>query len=396
MAGFESIVQLCRLAETSTIAGTDLVLHARKSAETSPLLQAIEAAQWRTTVVADGSELIIPVDKISDNKEIVIYVHGMTRSSEVFVNNIGMLLKYDGGKFLYTEPSNFYLIQENYSRGEVPVHKVVEQYRRAIRIVDFIRQIADDIRQDASGSSSAVFLTSRKLLVPLTYQNWDLDKVVEDSEIEEIENEVLKEHHGEARKDIARRALVRLLAGVQQDERFSTFIRSMRNFRESFLADFDIYISAFNFDKTRDDFERKKLDYVIKLNAIGNDAMGKLLAIPVGQGLLASQMKNEVELALANKALLVGSFIFAVIALMILISYVLSILHLRDEFNVEVKILKERSFPTYRKLAPMVRGLKFRIQVHLWGIPGVMLTLLAVTTCLTLSAYKAIVVAPVI
>jgi len=246
------------------------------------------------------------------------------------------------------------------------------------------------VRSSPGTAGEAVFLTSRKLVVPIIYQHWDLKYIPETEELDAAVRDVLNHRHDDARKDIARRAIVRMLAGTSADERFSAFIRMFGTFHETFLADFDIYASSFNLDKVREDFERKRLDYVVKLNSVGSDALGKLITIPVGQGLLASQMKSEQSMLATNNALLIASYIFAVIALMIIASYVLSILQVANELKSEANVLKDRSQPTYSKLKPMIDRLGIRIAIYKFAIPIVMACLLAVTTYVTTLAYRSV------
>ncbi|WP_353250999.1 hypothetical protein [Salinisphaera sp. T31B1] len=368
------------------------MLELRKEVDTATLYDAIEAAGWRVTLRVNGREVPTPLNRLPDNAHATLIIHGMTREREVLANNIASLLAYNGGRFLGEMPRNFYLIEEDYAAGEVPVHAHVAQYQRVLRVVEFIREIADDVREASDADGYAVFLTNRKVGVPLIYKHWDLDHVGTDTEIDEIFASVFNQHHEDARKDIARRAIVRMLAGVAREDRFSSFVRSLRHFKETYLADFDIYASAFNFDNARDDFERKKLDYVVKLNSIATDAMGKLIAIPVAQGLLASQIKPEAAMAVANQALLVASFIFAAIAIIIILSYSLSIHQIESELKSEVKLLKSQSRLTYEKLKPVINRLELRICIHLWGIPVIMVALLCVTTAMTYYAYSAIAV----
>jgi hypothetical protein len=157
--------------------------------------------------------------------------------------------------------------------------------------------------------------------------------------------------------------------------------------RQAFLADFDIYASGFSFDKAREDFERKKLDFVVKINSSTTDVMNKLIAIPVGQGLLVSQMKREVGLELVNIALLLGSSVFVIIAGILIANQIKTLMHIREELNAEKKILQERARPTYEKLRGLIDSLEGRLRHHIIWVPVGLGLLISVTTAMTVIAF---------
>ena len=150
----------------------------------------------------------------------------------------------------------------------------------------------------------------------------------------------------------------------------------------------DLYISGFSFDKVREEFEKKKLDFVVKINATSSDIMNKLIAIPVGQGLLASQMKSDAALIAVNWALLAGSIIFAVIALMLLVSQVNTLIQIKQELAHERETLKRRANPTYSQLKGMIKALNRRINLHCYWLPATLVVLLLITTTITVSTFN--------
>ncbi len=135
-------------------------------------------------------------------------------------------------------------------------------------------------------------------------------------------------------------------------------------------------------------FERRKLDFVVKMNAASSDAMTKLIAIPVGQGLLASQMKTDAAYTVVNHALLTASFVFLLVAAMLVAAHVLTLRQVGFELKAESEMLRQRALPTYNQLRPMIEQLQTRLRFHQWGVPIVMSILLLVTTGMTLIAYS--------
>jgi hypothetical protein len=387
MPAFESLVDLCRLADDSTVAGTDLVLRLSRTSQSVALIEAIESGGWDTTLRVDSVVFVERPDRLAEGRSFELIVHGMARTNEVVANNVGMLLRYNFGSFLGRPPSKYYLLQERYASWEVSHHADVQAYQRALRVLKLMRRLADVVREREQSAEEAIFLTTRKLSMPLVYDSSVLSTVASDGEIDRFEAVVFDEHHRAARLDIAKRVLVRFFDTVAEDDRFADLLKRLPQASQAVLADFDLFASGFSFDKAREEFERKKLDFLVKINAAGSDAMNKLIAIPIGQGLLASQMKVDAAYIFINWTLLSASAIFAVISAMLLASYVLTLRQVGTELGAEKRLLEERAPPTYGQLKPMISELERRIRLHVWGVPIVLGSLLAVTTVLTFLAF---------
>jgi hypothetical protein len=305
----------------------------------------------------------------------------------VVANNTGFLLRYLSGKFTTSRPEQFYLIDEDYASWENAVHPDVLTYFRALRITSLIEKLADIVR-DKGPCSEAVILASRKLTIPLSYESDVLVNTAGDATIDEFEEEVFAEQNGESRRDIAKRTLIRFFESTEEENRLREIMRRLPEVLQSFRADFDIFNSQFSFDKAREEFERKKLDFIVKTNAASTDVMNKLIAIPVGQGLLASQMKRGADGYGINGALLAGSIVFAVIAAMCIANQTLTIRQIQQDLRDEKKVLQERSAPTYERLKGMISALDNRLSFHKYVVPIALAALILVTTVMTVMAYN--------
>lgn len=384
---FTSLVDLCRLSDGPRIAGTDLILNFKKSTQAVGFLNSVESDGWVTTLRVDGQEITRPLQSLDDGVLVELVVSGMTRLKQVVANNVSTMLRDGHGKFLGEQPENYFLLSENYASWEEASHQDVLAYRRALKAVAFLKRLEDVMRERLGTAGEVVLLSSRKLVVPIFYDSTVLHRVASQSEIEGFEEDVFRDHHRDARKDIAKRVLVRFLDSVPENERFADFLTRLPELRQAFLADFDIYSSGFSFDKARDEFERKKLDFVVKINGATSDVMNKLIAIPVGQGLLVSQMKKEVGFELVNIALLVGSFIFVFIAIILIVNQIKTLIHIREELNSEKKILQERARPTYEKLSGLISSLEGKLSHHILWVPIALGALISITTVITVIAF---------
>jgi hypothetical protein len=231
-------------------------------------------------------------------------------------------------------------------------------------------------------------LATRKLVIPITYDSSALGAVASSSDIDAFESAIFNEHHQDSRHDIAKRVFVRFFDSVPAGDRFSQVLSRIVELQQAFLADFDLFLSGFSFDKARDEFERRKLDFVVKMNTASSDAMNKLIAIPVGQGLLVSQMKHEAGYGAVNFGLLVGSLVFAVIAVALIVNQANTISQIHEELKTEKRLLRERALPTYERLKDMISALERRLNLHTYWVPTALILLLAVTTTMTVLAYR--------
>lgn len=387
MPSFDALVDLCRAATTKVVAGTDLVIRVAASDVVAALVTAIEAGKWRVTVKVAGREFVNGINNIDAGVELEIIVHGMVRTNPVVVNNVGGLLSYGLGQFLASAPDRYFVLQDDYASGELKVPLMVDRYLRCIEMVRLLALVADDLRPHPGTGGKAMILTARKLDVPIRYRQWVLDSVPSHESIESSRAEIFDEHLKTGRLDSFKRVLVRFLFDVAEEDRFEVMVKSWPRIMQAFRADFDIYASGFNFDKAREEFERRKLDFVVKMNAASSDAMGKLIAIPVGQGLLASQMKTDASYVIVNVSLLVASVVFFIVAALLIVAHVLTIRQVGLELSTESNLLRDRARPTYDQLRPMIDQLKTRIAFHKWLVPAVMALLLLTTTAMTVAAY---------
>lgn len=384
---FTALVDLCRFAKTGRVSGADLALEVKASSEVSSLLASVESGGWTNTLYVDGVETTKRIEDLG-GLDVKIVVHGITRSNQVVANNVGKLLRLNRGRYLGEPPAEYFLLDEDHASWELATHQDVQAYARAIRITGLTKRLADVVRARDETAGEAIILATRKLVIPLAYDSASLSKVAQEEEIAAVEADVFNEHHLDARRDIVKRVLVRFFDATPELDRFPDLLKRLAEVRQAFLADFDVYASGFNFDKAREDFERRKLDFVVKANTASSDVMNKLIAIPVGQGLLASQMKAEASLSVVNSALLAGSMVFAVIALALIANQVSVLEQIQEELMTEKAVLRERTMPTYERLKGMIGALEERLRFHMTWVPAALIVLLAVTTTITIVVYS--------
>jgi len=389
-AAFTSLVELCRASQSARVVASDARLVIVSSSVSRTLAEAVVDSTWPTTLFVDGQEAIRPIATIQDGTQFELVVHGVDRSSGVVANNVGSMLRLAQGEYLSQAPANYFLIQEDHASWEAPSHPDVRAYSRALRIVQLLRRLSDAEKARAETGGELIVFGGRKLELPICYDAAALGRTSPDTAIDQFESSVFSDHHVEARRDIAKRVLVRAYSQVPELDRFRSILSNLATLHQSFLADYEVYAAGFSAEKAREEFERRKLDFVVKAGAVTGDVLTKLIAIPVGQALLVSQMKRESGFTVANQALLFGSIAFTVIGAIFVANQVSSLLQIKREVEAEVAVLQRLTPTTYATLRGVITSLRQRIAMHLWVLPIVLSLLLAASTTFSAMVYAEI------
>lgn len=382
-AAFVAIVHLSRLAHRKVFENGQLLLWIAKSDPIDGLLD--ETGEFRSPeVYVNGSQHFGKVAGLPANQELEIRISGLTSTTRAFAANLSALLSFQSGFFLKEPAPEYYLIDEDYSSEDTPPPgSAIESYQRVPRLLDFLGRAADVVSGDGK---TMVFLGDKRLDIDIKYTVLDLAFVPNAKEVDVLEAEVFSAPFVPTKVGILKRVLKRFLEAVEPNHRLGQLMRTWAAIVEAFRADFSLYESEFNFEKVREAFEQKKLDYVLKLNSATSDSLTKLLAIPVAQGLLVSQMKSDASSVLANWALVFGALVFAVIALLILLTHKHSIDQIREEIKLDKQAVEQRYPVQYLRVKAMYTTIESRARLAGW-YPWVLAAVLALATLLTVYAF---------
>ncbi len=82
-----------------------------------------------------------------------------------------------------------------------------------------------------------------------------------------------------------------------------------------------MFLSAFSYEKVRDEVEALKVEYASKIHRVLSDIQGQLLGIPAATVVVATQMNKADVMGAAfitNAAVLLGAFIFGIFLTLLL------------------------------------------------------------------------------
>jgi hypothetical protein len=379
---FAALVRLARAAHRKSMGGYQLSLWLGATDTIDQLLD--EISEFRSAeVYANGAQHFGKISLLPEGSEIEIRISGLTSTVSACAENLSTLLTFQAGLFQRQMPTEYYLIEEDYFSGEVARDDSdIANFQRMPRFISLLKEISDIYLEDRM----LVFLGSKRIDVEVKYSISDLSFVPSLDNLDSLETEIKAAPFVSAKVSMFKNVLCRFLDVLEADKRFGQTVRIWNSIVESYRADFDLYRTEFNFEKVRESFEQKKLDYLLKLNSASADSLTKMLAIPVAQGLLVSQMKADAGSSLANVALLIGSLIFAVISLLILLSHGHSINQVRKELALDRKAMEQRFPAQYMRVKATYDAVSERARLAVlypWAIGGI----LALATLFTVYAF---------
>ncbi|UGB46601.1 hypothetical protein LQ772_04715 [Frateuria edaphi] len=385
-ADFDAIVRMCRLAAHCELQGASLRIEIETDQEVDRL--AVAASAYRhPDIYVGGRQQHRALSTIAPGTVVELRFDGLTSNQKVIAQSLEQLLSYQQGLFLYKAPPEYFLLHEGYATGDDHVPDLVRAYQRVPRLFELIRTVSDVVLGDGTAAPTFVVLGGKRLDFAAKYDIETLKILPPVDSVDALSIELQSPPFVEAKKSLFKKALVRLLEATPQEQRFAELVKRFEAARQIFAADFDLYSTEFNFEKVRESFEQKRLAFVLQLNATTSDLLGKMLAIPVGQGIIVSQLKNDPEAAVGNIALLFGSWVFAAFAALLLFNQCHSLKQIKQEIKIENDSLETRFPQLHRRISEMFALLQRRAALHTWAFPAVVAALLIATTAYSTYAF---------
>jgi len=359
-ASFASFVALVGQSSKVQLDGHTLTFTCLNSPEVRHRVQQME--QWRAPLCSiNGARHFGDLGIVADGVSIEFELADLIGNNKIVVKNLAALLEYQKGHFQCVPPAEYYLVDEKYAPGAAAAPERVAAYLRVPKLIDFLRDVSD-AELPWQVRSRLILLAGKKLEIPICYAESDLRNVPPEAEVDDFREAVLSKPHAEQKRELLKRLLIRKFQDVPESKRFARLLAAFQEIRNGFSADLDHFLSEFDFERLRDQFERKRLDYMLKINATIGDLASKILAIPIAQGIVVSQLKLDDKYELANVALLSGSFVFTLIGCILILGHSHSLgevkreaLREREETRSKYPALYERVRDSYDAVVRRLR-----------------------------------------
>lgn len=230
----------------------------------------------------------------------------------------GLAAFLGNGARLLEPIGEFYLIEEDwFSEDPAPptggkdlhaLHRTLMQLREAATLVD-----RDKTRLLLADSAGIVDL-------PINVSPADLKALTPDCAAEFVAfcSDSLHRQH---RLEAVAKVVIRQTRGISASDRLHHVLRNLDSILSDARAQHAVFLSAFSYERVRDEVEALKVEYTTKIHKVLSDIQGQLLGIPAATVVVATQMQQADTMGAAfitNTAVLLGAFIFGVFLILLL------------------------------------------------------------------------------
>lgn len=239
--------------------------------------------------------------------------------------------------------SNFYLVEPGqaffFNEDNIYFHK----YLNILKLYNFFEKKSDHISNDL-GKYNLIFLGKEKLLITDEYSFEDLIEIKNiDVFISKFStNESDRGVSSKEKNQILKKSLVNFFKGCEKIN-FSQIIQDFNNLSRYIDDELDIYMSKFSYEDIKNEVEKEKVDFTIRLNNIFSDIQTQLIGVPVSVILAADKLKIGSEalkdtnkffgMSLTNLLVILAISFYAIVLAMLIRNQCNSLLALKDEID---------------------------------------------------------------
>src|SRR3989344_131732 len=222
--------------------------------------------------------------------------------------NFDALLQYPTAHV--KEPTNFYLLDTNFSKNDaVPPKHMIITYRAILTFIAMLKSCAAFLDEQ---DELLVFVKEGKFDVPVKFTEKDL-RATNLTTLADLSNAIPQGVHEEQCASIMAEAIYELTAKLPSSKRFAALLENAKELKERFDKGYKLFAAGFSYEKIRDEIEAARVEYFGKIHKIFSDIQNQLLGIPVATIIVATQMKESTKIDgnfLISAAILMGSFVF--------------------------------------------------------------------------------------
>lgn len=150
--------------------------------------------------------------------------------------------------------------------------------------------------------------------------------------------------HRQHRLEAVSKVAIKLTRGMPANDRLHYILRNLDKMLSDAKSQHAVFLSAFSYEKVRDEIESMKVEYTTKIHKVLSDIQGQLLGIPAATVIVATQMKTAINTGsefIANIAILLGAWIFGVFLILLLKNQQHTLDIIETEVNRQKRQLRE-------------------------------------------------------
>lgn len=365
-ANFENLVEVCRAA-TFVAGGREASL----TLSTQALLDALSAC------LADDREYGVQMtdgdpDHLVLGSTVELIFNDPRTGFGVVADSLRDLIA--SPKFRVSEPRNYFLIDQKFSKGDATVPDNVERYRRVLQFVLLLKKSAAYLDAEAG---VLVFVHGGKYELPVNYSIDDLDRL-DGATLDKLLSFVGDDTHNEQKLAIVEESVRSITGAYERAARFPGLLTQLSDLSSKVSDGYRLFVASFSYDKVRDTLEAAKVEYAAKIHKAFSDIQNQILGIPVATIVVATQMKAAAKVGYefwVNSAVLVGCWVFVVLMIFLLMNQ----LHTLAVLATEIHRQRDQIARQYKDIAGRFNGVfeflsqRLRLQkLALWAVGAVL------------------------
>jgi len=268
-------------------------------------------------------------------------------------------------------PSKFYIADLDYLHPDQKksMPNQVKGYFQRLSFIESLQPPFADYHHTASGPETFVFMADKKLEVSINIAASELDPIPAIDKL--MEEYIFATEHKDHKRTIIRTCITDLFATPNSKItkiEISDIFKEAELLLEDVRDNYNLFISEFSFKKIKNEIEREKLDFTIKLNTVFSSIQNQLLAIPVALVLVGSQMENTGSWSRKNLVIWLGALVFALLLSLLVRNQKNTLSAVRQEIDQQWKKIHSDHRPVADRFRDLYWTLEERHKHQIWLI----------------------------
>lgn len=241
-------------------------------------------------------------------------------------------------------PKRFYLADYDYlhpeNENEMPEN--VKAYFQRLSVIQALQPPFADYRHETGGLEMLGFIADRKLEIQIKISHASLAPLKTSKNA--INDFINTSSHQDQKQIILKSCLIEIFFDGNNHSKkidINDVFKNLDMLIERAKNSYDLFTSEFSFKKIKNEIEREKLDFTIKLNNVFSSIQNQLLAIPIALVLIGGQMENTGAWAQKNIVIWLGALVFALLLSLMVRNQKSTISAIRQEIDQQWKQIED-------------------------------------------------------
>jgi len=318
-------------------------------------LSDLEAAGLVENVHLESRSILVPDISIESHNGRIFQVELNTSNGPAipFVRTFQDLL--DLPTTLTQKPIAFFIEDLNYcSEDDGAPPEIISKYLSVLSFVQILHRLSDFVDASNPDAVTLVFLLKEKYEIRVEYGAADVERAFQS---EALLHFVESTPHQTNKRDILKGVVVDFTKNSSRP--FTVLIRSLEEITRRATDNYAVFVSEFSFDKIRDEIEKRKSEYLLKINKVFSDIQDKLLGVPLALIIASTQLDTKGGYG-KNTAIICGVSIFTIFMGLSIRNQVANLEAIKEEYDYQEGLLEREYSSLHAKIDCAFKTIKKR------------------------------------